>query len=430
MSVIVFPKIRSFEVPQCEFKELSAQDIVSLVLAELAPTEDQFTPVGGAPNVKEKDRHDLVRSSETVWTRQQMMSGSLFEGEVNFLNMNGEARYIMPHGVLFEGAMADGMFEGRGVLKYPNGSALYGIWDQGRLVKIRKYVYGDGFSRDLDDPDKFDYCVGNDRRFHWETLMGIGPGRKALLTNHGVPRHIPGKYYDVLDGYLDLSIKWILDRDTLQPIRHATTDEIKLAITDCRKGWHEYTGYRPDTHVYPEETPDAIHPTKFYKQVPGFDPRKKQFKLERKIAILKYKINHDIATPEDIALYEKLTGGGVTLSMVSSEPTVTPESGRSRVTSGIDYVSGESLDMSSILFQSPSKKSSETKTTTISSSLPSVTESDLFHHLHTYLQRRLSSQLDEPCENQSENSITLRSDVTFDLYRAFPPDSRGGNTEQ
>uniref|UniRef100_A0A8D8Z5Z7 MORN repeat-containing protein 5 n=3 Tax=Cacopsylla melanoneura TaxID=428564 RepID=A0A8D8Z5Z7_9HEMI len=218
--------------------------------------------------------------------------------------------------------MSDGFFHGAGVLRYQSGAALHGVWNEGRLIKINKYIYKDGFTRSLEETDNFDYCGDDDRRFHWETQAGVGPGRKVQLTNDNAPRYIPGKYYDVVDGFLDLSIQWVLDRNTLEPIRHATADEIHTSMKHCRKGWHEYTGYKGPLYRDPTDT---LSVRKAYKAVPGLNSDKKQLKLERKLEILKYKINHEIATDQDIILYCAIMRGRVTRSMLSSEPVSVEE---------------------------------------------------------------------------------------------------------
>lgn len=125
-------------------------------------------------------------------------------------------------------------------------------------------------------------------------------------------------FYEVDDGYLDLTVNWVLDRESLQPLRHAGAREITRAVHECRRGWNEYT--TNDGATSSTTTEDAlVHPSKAYKNVPGLESLKKQYKLERKLNILTYKINHKIATDEDLDLYETILEGGVTLDAVSSD---------------------------------------------------------------------------------------------------------------
>uniref|UniRef100_A0A8D8TI85 Uncharacterized protein n=1 Tax=Cacopsylla melanoneura TaxID=428564 RepID=A0A8D8TI85_9HEMI len=104
--------------------------------------------------------------------------------------------------------------------------------------------------------------------------------------------------------------------------RHATADEIRTSMKHCRKGWHEYTGYKGPLYRDPTDT---LSVRKAYKAVPGLNSDKKQLKLERKLEILKYKINHEIATDQDIILYCAIMRGRVTRSMLSSEPVSVEE---------------------------------------------------------------------------------------------------------
>ncbi|KAL1462000.1 hypothetical protein WDU94_013855 [Cyamophila willieti] len=331
-TVLTFPDITASQVIDCQpGSNIGTQDIVVKVIRELiAP------PPGGENSEKlEKDVEKAKEKEETVWLRQEMLTGSSFEGEINYFNMNGAVRYTMTHGVVFEGTMSDGMFHGAGVLRYESGAALHGVWNEGHLVQINKYTYKDGLTRSLDDTVKFDYCEKDDRR-GWS-------GRKVQLTNEKTARYIPGKYYDVVDGFLDLSIQWVLDRDTLQPIRHASTsEEIQTSMKHCRKGWHEYTS------PVSKDPIDTLPVRKAYKAVPGLESDKKQLKLERKLEILKYKINHEIATEEDIALYCAIMRGHLTRSMVSSEPVSleTEESSRASVSSKSEEHYGQPMSTS------------------------------------------------------------------------------------
>lgn len=198
--------------------------------------------------------------------------------------------------------------------RYPTGAALHGTWDQGRLVHTSKYVYRDGLTRTLNmsgTEDEFHYCEANDRRFYRETRKGI-----ASCNDEYCPRVIPGNYYDVGDGFLDLTVNWVLDPDTLEPKRHADAETIARAMRESRRGWHEYSD--SDKSELRDITGDQINLTKVYKHVPGLDLLKKNYKLERKLNILRYKIDHNIATTEDLDTFERLMSDN-TLNMVSDD---------------------------------------------------------------------------------------------------------------
>lgn len=77
-----------------------------------------------------------------------------------------------------------------------------------------------------------------------------------------------------------------------------------------------------------------INPITAYQNVPRLAALKKEYKRQRKLNILTNKINHHIATDEDLALYEKLKQAGVTLHAESSDeklkqPGVTLNAGSS-----------------------------------------------------------------------------------------------------
>lgn len=54
------------------------------------------------------------------------VSGSVYGGEWSPVDMDGEGSYVLPHGVLYEGKLKDGMFHGKGVLTYPMGQMVVG----------------------------------------------------------------------------------------------------------------------------------------------------------------------------------------------------------------------------------------------------------------------------------------------------------------
>ncbi|KAG8302677.1 MORN repeat-containing protein 5 [Homalodisca vitripennis] len=91
----------------------------------------------------------------------QFVTGSSWLGEWDKVGMCGAGVYKMPHGVTYEGTINAGLFEGIGVLKYPNGGVLEGFWYGGKL-KYYQYDYADGLKRDgiLVWP----YCKAPDRR--------------------------------------------------------------------------------------------------------------------------------------------------------------------------------------------------------------------------------------------------------------------------
>ena len=53
--------------------------------------------------------------------------------------MDGQGEYSFPTDTRYVGKTKDGMFHGRGVLHFPNGSKYDGIWENGRVKQVRKH---------------------------------------------------------------------------------------------------------------------------------------------------------------------------------------------------------------------------------------------------------------------------------------------------
>lgn len=52
------------------------------------------------------------------------------------------------------------MFHGKGVLKYPDGSRVVGVWQKGKMISS-KFVFPDGLEFQAED---WKYCTKEDRR--------------------------------------------------------------------------------------------------------------------------------------------------------------------------------------------------------------------------------------------------------------------------
>lgn len=55
-----------------------------------------------------------------------------------------------------------GMFHGEGVLKYPDGSKVSGVWNKGKITSS-KFVFPDGLEF---EQKNWKYCTCEDRRFY------------------------------------------------------------------------------------------------------------------------------------------------------------------------------------------------------------------------------------------------------------------------
>ncbi|XP_050307988.1 uncharacterized protein LOC126744569 [Anthonomus grandis grandis] len=226
-----------------------------------------------------------IKSEPTVKT---YCTGSKYIGEYNQLGFCGKGIYRFPHGVIYDGHFnRRGDFHGTGILIYPNGQRIEGIWRHGKMVKGGTYFV----SKDEGTLDN-QYCKMPDRRFQIELKTDIQPAGQEYLTNDLVPRKIPPNMYDTGNGFYDPTTKLITsygdvemqeslseitkphDNDTLYNVlltRTVSQDELLRSlktpnriinkdvigsmatdekedwiISKCRKGWDEPTGYRPD----------------------------------------------------------------------------------------------------------------------------------------------------------------------------------------
>lgn len=56
------------------------------------------------------------------------------------LRMEGQAEYTFPTETKYEGEMKEGMFHGKGVLHFPNGSKHEATWENGKAIQVRSCV--------------------------------------------------------------------------------------------------------------------------------------------------------------------------------------------------------------------------------------------------------------------------------------------------
>ncbi|AWP15150.1 putative MORN repeat-containing protein 5 [Scophthalmus maximus] len=113
--------------------------------------------------------------------------------------MEGQAEYTFPTETKYEGEMKEGMFHGKGVLHFPNGSKHEATWENGKAIQ-GSFTFADGLQYHEQD---WDYCDGNDRRFYSERCNGLRPAGESQLTDLHPPRVIPDSCYDCGDGFYD-----------------------------------------------------------------------------------------------------------------------------------------------------------------------------------------------------------------------------------
>ncbi|KAF7279379.1 hypothetical protein GWI33_007322 [Rhynchophorus ferrugineus] len=126
-------------------------------------------------------------------------TGSSYIGDFNTLGMTGKGIYKYPHGVIYEGDFnKNGEFHGAGVLRYPNGHNVEGIWRNGKLVKNPIFVAADNTQY------RSQYCKIPDRRFEIEMQQYLAPAPNEFLMNKpNPPRVIPPGCYDAGEGFYD-----------------------------------------------------------------------------------------------------------------------------------------------------------------------------------------------------------------------------------
>ncbi|XP_046590274.1 uncharacterized protein LOC124293454 [Neodiprion lecontei] len=170
------------------------------------------------------------------------VDGSRYKGTWDALGMAGVGRYRMPHDVLYEGEMWDGMQHGQGRLEYPGKQKIDGVWSRGQLQKW-KYTFSDGL---IYEAENWAYCKFPDRRFNQSKLNGLNPAGRSLKTQHQPTKVIPAGCYDTGDGIFDPSTLCVTNFDRPSKIiRIPTADEIRWIMKYCRRGELEPTGYQP-----------------------------------------------------------------------------------------------------------------------------------------------------------------------------------------
>ncbi len=137
-------------------------------------------------------------------------SGSQYKGPIENGWYQGMGKFFYPNGVVYEGNFDKGEFHGEGTLIYPNGGRYVAKWERGKLIEGKYFFYDN-----LEYADgNWEYCTIKDRKFYTETMKGLRPDGKTLITNHvGGPKTIPEGTYDIGDGYYDPTKRAIYEYD-------------------------------------------------------------------------------------------------------------------------------------------------------------------------------------------------------------------------
>lgn len=143
---------------------------------------------------------------------------------------------------MYEGNFDKGEFHGDGTLIYPNGGRYVAKWERGKLLDGKYFFYDN-----LEYADgSWDYCTNKDRKFYTETMKGLRPDGRTLITNDikGV-KNIPEGTYDIGDGYYDPTKRAIYEHDG-QFKRDLENGEEQWIIEKCR---YNPKHFEDDSHL-------------------------------------------------------------------------------------------------------------------------------------------------------------------------------------
>nr|CAD7570452.1 unnamed protein product [Timema californicum] len=179
-----------------------------------------------------KERH------QPLW-----VSASSLTAEYVNISVSGHAQNT--DCVVYEGALKDGKFHGKGTLNYPSGCCISGVWDNG-VLQSTSFHFSDGLG--FRNVESWKYCKMPDRRFYKEHLLGLRPAGLSHLTQDTPTRPIPEGCYDVGEGFYDPSTKCVTDPEDGRITRVPTAAEEEWIMANCRKAWDQPQGYRPDLY--------------------------------------------------------------------------------------------------------------------------------------------------------------------------------------
>ncbi|XP_030758953.1 uncharacterized protein LOC115884495 [Sitophilus oryzae] len=132
-------------------------------------------------------------------------TNSKYLGQWNRLGIAGKGVYRYPHGTIYDGYFnRNGEFHGSGILIYPSGQRIEGIWKNGRLQSDCSFITEGGVVMNTE------YCKMPDRRFQLELEDDLRPAGQEYLTKDKRARQIPDGCYDVGEGIYDPYIKTVV----------------------------------------------------------------------------------------------------------------------------------------------------------------------------------------------------------------------------
>jgi hypothetical protein len=99
-------------------------------------------------------------------------------------------------------------------------------------LKSREYFFFDNLKF---EPESWDYCVGEDRRFNYERNNGIKPsGQTQLKNDPNGEQAIPSGTYDTGDGFFDPIRSLVFSYDAKTILRTPNAKEVDWIKRTCR----------------------------------------------------------------------------------------------------------------------------------------------------------------------------------------------------
>ncbi|XP_046737862.1 uncharacterized protein LOC124406480 [Diprion similis] len=190
--------MRFYQKKSCKYSLKSAQ---GFIFAKRSSSSSNWEPI--------ETNYKFVGDLTEVEDEVIFVDGSRYKGTWDALGMAGVGRYRMPHDVLYDGRMWDGMQHGQGRLEYPGKQKIDGFWSRGQLQKWR-YTFSDGL---VYEEENWTYCKFPDRRFNQSKLNGLNPAGRSRRTQHQPTKVIPAGSYDAGDGIFDPSTLHVANFD-------------------------------------------------------------------------------------------------------------------------------------------------------------------------------------------------------------------------
>lgn len=159
---------------------------------------------------------------------EQGWSGSTLEGPKTNGWLEGEARCVLPNGVIYQGQFQGGNFHGEGVLIYPEQGRYTAKWEEGRAVSGH-FSFNDGLPYQVSD---WSYLVANDRRLVEETRQGFGSQCTAQPTGHELPEGT----YDTGYGFFDRQTGEIKSYDGHSVVAAPNALLANWTVSRCKRG--------------------------------------------------------------------------------------------------------------------------------------------------------------------------------------------------